>query len=89
MTSTIFINPDTSLSIRTVLKKSNNEIFQEEFKQFALICIDNNCLTPKDACDYMIKINPNFKNDKIFNSLYPIIFNIEIIKRKMKNNNKN
>ena len=85
MKSLYFINPDNSLSLGTESKKSNKDIIQNEYEKLALICIENKCFEVEDAIVYILNLNPNFKNDKIFNSWFPIIFNIENIKRKMKN----
>lgn len=45
--------------------------------------INNGCETSSEA---IIKVGAHFPNDRIFSQLFPLIFNIELCKMKLKDN---
>ena len=53
------------------------------FTDFANIAIDNGAMTVEDGMKFMIIFNPDFKHDKLFNKIFPIIFRMEMCKRKI------
>ena len=53
------------------------------FTDFANEAINNGAETAEEGVKYMINLNQEFKYDKVFNELFPIIFMMEICNRKI------
>lgn len=62
--------------IERVYKIQKMELLDEVYRDFAQSAI-NEGITPDTCMAYMYGLYSNFKNDKYFTDIFPIIFNIE------------
>ena len=53
----------------------------QAFTEFARFALDEG-YTDKNCMDYLYKLNDDFRTNEIANNIFPLIFNIEQIKRK-------
>ena len=49
------------------------------------VCFENDKMVMEDAKTYLESLTPTFKSDRVFQNLFPIVFNIEMCKRKISN----
>ena len=49
------------------------------------VCFENDKMVMEDAKTYLESLTPAFKSDRVFQNLFPIVFNIELCKRKISN----
>lgn len=61
--------------------ENDKMVITAEFAKIARSLIEKGVETSKDAVN---QISPKFPNDHIFHDLFPIIFNIELCKLKLK-----
>lgn len=63
--------------------KSYVDAFTQTFMDFSNQAIDSGITTLEDGLQYMYKICPMFETDPIFIKLFPIIFEMELYRRKL------
>ena len=56
---------------------------KEELIKLATNCIQEGHETVDEARNALYEANPNFRKDKIFNQLFPLLFNITMCKIKL------
>tara|TARA_B100000902_G_scaffold280858_1_gene266698 strand:- start:372 stop:557 length:186 start_codon:yes stop_codon:yes gene_type:complete len=59
------------------------ESVKNDLKQLAIKCVNDGYGTAEDAKRYLEEEVPEFKNDEIFQELFPILFNIVICESKI------
>jgi hypothetical protein len=56
---------------------------EKDFRSIAIKALTDG-LTLEESMESLIMISPGFKDDKIFNDIYPIIFRMEECRNKIK-----
>lgn len=64
--------------------ENNKMVITAEFATLARTLISSGTTTSELATSQLLQLNPDFQQDQIFRELFPMIFNMELCKWKLK-----
>lgn len=64
-------------------KHEYNHDISKGYASLINICFENDKMVMEDAKAYLESLVPELKSDRVFQNIFPIVFNMELCKRKM------